>query len=207
MADPLDRALEQVARAGRVELAEAQRVEHGDRAGADREDVAQDAAHAGGGALEGLDRARVVVRLDLEGHREAVPDVDHAGVLAGPHQQVRPLRRQQPQQLLRVLVGAVLGPHEREDGQLERIRLAPEARAYPLVLRVGEAELAMSGGGGRLAHAGTIASDSNSRPPSADPVSGSTACSGCGMRPMTLRPALQTPAMSSMAPFGFWPCA
>ena len=57
MADAGDHALEQVARALGVELAEAQRVEHRDRARADREDVAQDAADAGGRALEGLDGA------------------------------------------------------------------------------------------------------------------------------------------------------
>src|SRR3954447_19518020 len=57
--------LEQVARArGAAHLAEAQGVEDRDRPRADREDVAQDAADAGGGALERLDRAGVVVRLD-----------------------------------------------------------------------------------------------------------------------------------------------
>ena len=95
MADALHGPVEQVARARRVELAEAQRVEHGDRPRAHREDVAQDAAHAGGRALERLDRARVVVRLDLEGHREAVAHVHHAGVLARAHQQVRALGGQQ----------------------------------------------------------------------------------------------------------------
>ena len=62
--------------------AEAQRVHHRDRAGAHGEDVADDAADAGGRALVGLDEARVVVRLDLEGDRELVADVDDAGVLA-----------------------------------------------------------------------------------------------------------------------------
>ena len=93
VADALDRPVEQVARALRVELAEAQRVEHGDRPGADREHVAQDAAHAGGGALERLDRARVVVGLDLERHHEAVAHVHRAGVLARAHDHVRSLGR------------------------------------------------------------------------------------------------------------------
>ena len=85
VADALDRAVEQVARARRVELAEAQRVEHRDRPRADREHVAQDAADAGGRALERLDRARVVVRLDLERHRQPVAHVHRAGVLARAH--------------------------------------------------------------------------------------------------------------------------
>ena len=59
-----------------VERAEAQRVHHRDRAGAHREDVADDAADAGRGALVGLDVRRVVVRLDLERDRVALADVD-----------------------------------------------------------------------------------------------------------------------------------
>src|SRR3954454_22712366 len=87
VADPRDRAVEQVARAlRRLRVAEAQRVEHRDRARADREDVAQDPADAGRCALERLDGARVVVRLDLERAREPTADVDGARVLAGPHQ-------------------------------------------------------------------------------------------------------------------------
>ena len=109
VADPGDGALEQVARALRRRgLAEAQRVEHRDRPRADREHVAQDPADAGGGALERLDRARVVVRLDLERDREPAADVDGAGVLARSHQHVRALGGQAAQQLARVLVGAVL---------------------------------------------------------------------------------------------------
>ena len=57
-------------RVGRV--AEAQGVEDRDRPGAHREDVAQDAADAGRRALVGLDRAGVVVRLDLERDGQAV---------------------------------------------------------------------------------------------------------------------------------------
>ena len=144
---PFDGAVEQVARARRVELAEAERVEHRDRPRADREDVAQDAADAGGRALERLDRARVVVRLDLERHRQAVAHVHDAGVLARAHQHVRALGGQHAQQLLRVLVGAVLRPHQREHGQLERVRLAAEALADAVVLGVGEAELPVRSSG------------------------------------------------------------
>ena len=50
--------------------------------GAHGEDVAQDAADAGGRALVGLDGRRVVVALDADGGGDAVADVDHAGVLA-----------------------------------------------------------------------------------------------------------------------------
>ena len=142
----LHRAVQQVARPRRGELPEAQRVEHGDRARADREDVAEDAAHPGGRTLERLDRARVVVRLHLEGHGQPVADVHDAGVLAGTHEHVRPFGGELPQELARVLVGAVLRPHQREHGQLQRVRLAPQPLADALVLDVGQAELAVRGG-------------------------------------------------------------
>jgi len=99
VADALDRPVEEVARPGRVELAEAKRVEHRDRPRAYREDVAQDAADTGGGSLERLDGARVIVRLHLERHRKPVADVDHACVLARAHQNVGAVRGQLPQQL------------------------------------------------------------------------------------------------------------
>jgi hypothetical protein len=69
---------------GCVEIAEAQRVQQRDRPRAHREDVADDAADAGRRALIGLDERRVVVALHLEDRREAVADVDRAGVLARP---------------------------------------------------------------------------------------------------------------------------
>ncbi len=208
VADARDRAVQQVQRARRLQLAEAQRVQDGDRPRADREHVAQDAADARGRALERLDRGRVVVRLDLERDGHAVAHVHGAGVLARAHQQVRPLDRQPAQQLLRVLVGAVLGPHQAEHGQLEPVGVAPHLLADELVLGVGQAELAVRRGG---AHAATVAawraSDSNSSPPSAEPVSSSTACSGWGIRPMTLPASLVTPAMSRSEPLGLCPSA
>ncbi len=65
------------------EWAEAEGVHDGERAGAHGEDVAEDAADAGGGALVGLDIGGVVVGLDFEGAGPAVADVDDAGVFAG----------------------------------------------------------------------------------------------------------------------------
>src|SRR2546425_267243 len=82
-------ALDQPACLRVVRLAEAERIEEGDGAGAHREDVPQDSAHPGGGALEGLDERGVIVALDLEDDGPAVADVDDAGILAGPLQHVR----------------------------------------------------------------------------------------------------------------------
>ena len=86
-ADARDDAGQHALGVGVVGRAEAQRVHDGDRAGAHREDVADDAADAGGRALVGLDVRRVVVRLDLEGDRVALADVDDAGVLADADEQ------------------------------------------------------------------------------------------------------------------------
>ena len=101
VADPGDGLRQQVAGAlGFGRLAEAQRVQHRNWPRTDREHVAEDAADAGCGSLERLDRARVVVRLDLERDREPVADVDCARVLAGSHQHVRSLGREATQQPL-----------------------------------------------------------------------------------------------------------
>ena len=65
------------------------------------------------------------------------------------------------------------------------------------------------GAGGTHAGAAALAaaSDSNSFRPSAEPVSGSTACSGWGINPTTLPRSLLTPATSATEPFGFCPGA
>jgi hypothetical protein len=52
-------------------------------------------------------------------------------------------RRQPLQQRGGVLVAAVLGPEEREDGELEVVRPALEQLVDPRELAVGEAELTM----------------------------------------------------------------
>ena len=111
---------------GVVERAEPERIHQRDGTSADGEDIAQDAADAGGRALIGLDGRRVVVALDAEGGGDAVADVDHPGALAGADQHVRCLGGQTPQVEARRLVRAVLGPHHRVHGQLEVVRRSAE---------------------------------------------------------------------------------
>jgi len=65
-------------------IAEAQEIEARDRPRPHGEDVAQDAADAGRGALIGLDIARMVVALHLEHNRQTIADIDDTGILAGP---------------------------------------------------------------------------------------------------------------------------
>src|SRR4051794_12598303 len=145
----------------------------------------------------------MVVGLDLEGDRVAVADVDGAGVLARPHHHPLALGRQPPQQLARVLVGTVLGPEQAEHRQLDVVRVAAQLLADQLELGVGQPQLAVLGG--LDAHAATRPSTApaprNSRSPSVEPVSGSTACSGCGISPRTLPASLVTPATSRSDPF------
>src|SRR5258708_32364928 len=93
-ADAGDDAADKMPRLWMFRRAEAQGVEAGDRPRAHGEDVAQDAADAGGRALIGLDVAWMVVALHLEHHRLAIADVDDAGVLAGALDHPRRLGRQ-----------------------------------------------------------------------------------------------------------------
>ncbi len=140
-ADPGDDALEQVAVVRVIEGAEAERVQQGDRARAHREDVADDAADAGGRALVRLDRRGVVVRFDLHDDAEAVADLDCAGVfLAAVGENVSALGGEQAQQRLRVLVAAVLAPEGAEEPEFDLVWLAAKLFDDQLVLRPGEGD-------------------------------------------------------------------
>ena len=86
---------------------------------------------------------RVVVRLDLERDRLALAEVDHAGVLARALQHALALDGQPLQQQRRVLVAAVLRPEQREDGELEVVRVAAEQLADAVELPVGQPERAV----------------------------------------------------------------
>jgi hypothetical protein len=83
------------------------------------------------------------VRLDLEGHRDAFAEVEDAGVLSRPLEDTLALRGQPLQKRRRVLVAAVLGPEEREDGELEMVRLSLQQRLDTVRLPVGETESAV----------------------------------------------------------------
>ncbi len=117
-----------VARAGfrAIEPAEAERIHDGDGPRAHGEDVAQDAADAGGRALEGLDEAGVIVRFDLEGDDVAAADIDDAGVFARALDDELAARGQLLQVDAGALVGAVLAPHDAEDSELGEVGFAAE---------------------------------------------------------------------------------
>ena len=187
-----------------VNRSETNRVHHRDGPRAHGEDVAQDAAHAGGRALKRLDEARMIVRFDLEGDDVAGADIDDAGVLARPLHHALSRGRQLLQMQARALVGAVLAPHHAEDAELGVAGLAAQDRDDLFVF--GVRELMQRDQIRRdCAHECTAAAatmDWKITIPSVDPCSGSVASSGCGIKPSTLRSRLRMPAMSRSEPLG-----
>ncbi len=106
--------------------AEAQRVEVGDGARAHGKDVAHDAADAGRRALVWLDVGGVVVAFHLENDGLPVADIRDAGVLAGALDDLRALRGQLLQPDAGGFVGAMLGPHHRDNAKLSQVRRAAQ---------------------------------------------------------------------------------
>jgi hypothetical protein len=87
----------------------------------------------------------VVVALDLERHGQPVAEIEDACVLAWPLQHTAALARQTLEEERGVLVTTMLRPEQREDGQLEVVRLAARQVADTVELPVREAEQAMEG--------------------------------------------------------------
>src|ERR1700761_5312973 len=142
--DAADHAGQHPAGVGGVGRAEPQRVHDRHRPGPHGQDVADDAADPGGRALMGLHVGRVVVGLDLERDRVTVADVDHPGVGPDPGQHGGAgggLLAELAQVHLGRLVGAVLAPHHRVQGQLGVGGTPAEQVPDPLVLGLGQAQL------------------------------------------------------------------
>jgi len=99
-------------------FAEAERVHRGDGARAHGEDVAQDASHAGGGPLVGLNIRGVVVAFHLEDDGLAVADIHDARVFAGAADHLRALGGQGAQPFLGGFIRAMLVPHGGENAKL-----------------------------------------------------------------------------------------
>ena len=216
---------------GVVGGAEAQRVHHRDGTGAHGDDVAHDAADAGGRALVGLHVRGVVVRLDLEGDGVALADVHDARLLADAHQHglgAGPLGGGLVAELLEVdlaaLVRAVLGPHDGVHRQLGAGGAAAEDLPHARVLVLLEAQFGpgevgfgslfrvldgvQARGSALRSHEATSFFKAEVKKPSPSvvgPVRASTACSGWGMRPTTFPASLVIPAMSRREPLGLPP--
>jgi len=207
--DSADHALQNslVARSGLrvIKRPEPQRVHYRDGPRAHGEDVPQDSPYARGRALERLDKAGMVVGLDLEGDGVAVSDVNDARVLSRALQDVFARGWELLQMQPRALVGAVLAPHDAEDAQLRVGGLAAQNREDLLVFFRREL-VRLNNLRGDFAHDYLTAIEEtmerNSTRPSVEPISGSLARSGWGISPSTLRSRFRIPAMSRSEPFG-----
>jgi hypothetical protein len=80
------------------------------------------------------------VALDLERDRLAVAEVDHAGVLARALQDAGSVGGKPLQERRGVLVAAVLRPEQREDRELEVVRIPAEQLSDSVELPVRETE-------------------------------------------------------------------
>ena len=137
----------------------AQRIHHRHRPRAHGENVAQNAADAGGRALKRLDERRMIVRLDLESAGPAVADVDDAGILARALHHQLAARRQPLQVHARRLVGAVLAPHHAEDAEFGERGFASAEQLFDFFVFVGREavlpdDLGSNGRSGRGGHMG-----------------------------------------------------
>ena len=75
----------------------------------------------------------MIVAFDFERDGPAIANIDHAGIFfAGFNQNVRTGGGKFFQFFPRVLVGAMLAPHHREDPELGEVRLASENFLNPL---------------------------------------------------------------------------
>jgi hypothetical protein len=82
----------------------------------------------------------MIVRFDLERDRRAVAEVEDSRVLTRPLEDPVAGRRQPLQERGGVLVAAVFRPEEREDRELELVRVAPEQLPDTLRFPVGQTE-------------------------------------------------------------------
>ena len=133
-ANARDNAVNQLAGLGVAGQAEGQRIHRSDRPCAHGEDIAQDAADAGGSPLVGFDIGRVVVAFHLKDDSLTVADIDDACVFTGAADDLRASSGQGAQPLLRGLVGTMLVPHGRKDAQFGKIRRASDDRQDAFVL-------------------------------------------------------------------------
>src|SRR5262249_43030304 len=134
-ADAGDRPLELM-----IRPAEPEAVEERDRPRSHRDDVTQDPADPGRPPLDRLTAGWMVGRLDLERDRDTVAEVEDACVLARALEDALAARREPLEQRRGVLVAAMLGPEEREDRELEVVRIALQQLSDSLRLPVGETE-------------------------------------------------------------------
>src|SRR6266851_594239 len=150
----------------------------------------------------------MVMRLDLENCCPTLADVHRAGVFTRALEDGGALGGQPPQQRLRTLVRAVLGPQDAEHAQLDLVRsthqlldddpvLLGGQRYFPQLALVNDVQAQET-----RTFIAFSATERNSFSPSVPPSSASEQRSGCGIMPSTLPRALTMPAMLCIDPLG-----
>ena len=124
-----------------MQWTESQAVHCRNRPGAHGENIPEDSADTGCGALERLDKRWMVMGLDLESNGEPVADIDDSRILARTLKHRWPLRRQPAQMHARALVAAVLAPHHAENTELRQVGLAFKDIDDLFVFGLGQAVL------------------------------------------------------------------
>ncbi len=178
-----------------VRGAEAERIHIGDGARAHGEHVAHDAADACRRPLIGLDVRGVVVALHLEYRRLTVADIDHARILSRALDHLRAFGGELFQPHPRRFIGAVLGPHHRENAELGEARFAAECCDEQLVFVgrqpmlpddvLGEG-IVCPGRSRRDVQWSVSTSERNILAPSVPESAASASRSGCGISPSTV---------------------
>ena len=138
MRDAGDHAFQDSSIARALQRAKADGVHHCDGPRAHGENVAQNAANAGGGALKRLNKAGMVVRFDFEGNGVIAADINDSGIFSRPLQHQLAASGQLAEMNARAFVGAMLAPHHAEDAELSVGGLAAEQRDNFLVFRPGQ---------------------------------------------------------------------
>ena len=100
------------------------------------ENVPQDPPHSRGRALKGLNKRRVIMRLNLERASPAISNVDDPRILSRPLHNQPAARRQALEMHARRLVGAVLAPHHAEDAEFGNSRLASPEKLFDFFVLV-----------------------------------------------------------------------
>jgi hypothetical protein len=72
-----------------IDATETKRVQRRDRPSAHGEDVAENSADAGGGALVGLDERRMIVAFHFKSHGQSIANIDDTRILPRALQNMR----------------------------------------------------------------------------------------------------------------------
>ncbi len=127
---------------------EPQRIHHRHRPRAHGENIAQNSSDSGGRSLKWFDERRMIVRFDLEGAGPAVANVDDARIFSRALQHAAAVCGQPLEMHARRFVRAVLAPHDTEDAEFGKRRLASAEQRLDSLVFVRRQPVTAQGFGG-----------------------------------------------------------